>query len=275
MSLKGYPDGASVSEYAWEPLSCVLGQGIYKTVVGEQLLPGMRVSRLQLAQALVGLAGMSDSLAAKIHGKQPARDTGSAARSHHREIQTAVDTAARRYGTVSVQAAAVENGRVTDTYNYGWAERNTAPMTSEYKIRIASISKVMVGMAAMILRDRLFDVTDIDGSFAAGELKDTRHVATLYYHGGPVSRSAASQCKNRMDGKPGAVGTYFAGGLTISTRDEAKLMGLLAADGRYEGGQLLSEDASDRSLLSFCAKRWICLTKAKIPPNPAAVPAEQ
>lgn len=345
ISLAGYPDGASVSEYAREPLSCVLGQGIYKTIVGEQLLPGMRVSRLQLAQALVGLAGMSDSLAAEIHAEQPARDTGSAARSHHQEIQTAVDTAARRHGAVSVQVAVVENGRVTDTYNYGWAERNTAPMTSEYKIRIASISKVMVGMAAMILReegtvdldesigtywgfpvknpyypenpitirkimthtssifnagdneprlygnvcarlkgsgfsrtvpgsmgywnynnyafgvlgmtlelaagrhineilrDRLFDVMDIDGSFAAGELKDTKHVATLYYHGGSIGRSAASQCKNRLDGKPGAVGTYFAGGLTISARDVAKLMGLLAADGRYEGIQLLSEES--------------------------------
>lgn len=345
VSLDAYPDGAAVSGYAREPMSCVLGQGIYKTIVGERLLTGMEVSRLQLAQALVGLAGMEDGLAAEIHARQPERDTGSIARSRHQDIQTAVDTAARRYGAIGVQVAVVEDGRVTDTYNYGWAERNTAPMTAEYKIRVASISKVVVGMAAMILReegtvdldesigaywgfpvrnpyypenpitirkimthtssifnagddeprqygsvcarlkgsgfsravpgnmgdwnynnyafgvlgmtlelasgrhmneilrDRLFDVMEIDGSFAAGELRDTGHVATLYYHGGSVGRSAASQCKNRMDGAPGAVGTYFAGGLTISARDMAKLIGLLAGDGRYEGVQLLSEES--------------------------------
>lgn len=341
-ALDGYQDGAAVSAGEKEAMEQVLGQELYKTVVGNAILPDMMVSRLQMAQVLVGLAALEDPLAAEIFEEQPKQLTGGRAPEHHQEIQAVIEAAAQKYGAIGVQVAVVESGRVTDSYQYGWAVRNTEAMTDAHKIRVASISKVVVGMAAMllqeegivsldesigsywgfpiknpshpdnpitirkimthtssifnagdnepqsygsvsarlkgsgfsgsapgsmagwnynnyafsvlgmtlelasgrhlddILREKLFSVMEVDGAYAAGDLQDTGPIAALYYHGGSVARSAAAQRGNRMNGKPGATGIFFPGGLTISAKDMGKLVGLLAADGRYEGVQLLS-----------------------------------
>ncbi len=343
--LTAYTDGAAVYNYAKEPLSYALGSGLYRTVVSDTIRPGLPVSRIQMAQILTGLCAGEDPLAVEIFVSQPARTTPHAARDHHEAIQAAVEAAAKQYGAIGVQVAVVENGEVSDTFACGWATRGSDPMTADHKMRVASLSKVAVGLAAMaldeegtvdldesigeywgfqvknpkypdtpvsirtilthtssifnagdnesrsyesvksrlrgsgfsggvpgaigywsynnyafgvlgmtlelasneyvdqILNRRFFDTMGIDGAFAAGTIRDKAHMATLYYNGGAMSRSADTQRNMGRWAFPGATGTYFAGGLTISARDMGKVVGLLASDGRYEGVQLLSEES--------------------------------
>lgn len=56
---------------------------------------------------------------------------------------------AEKYHAVSLSVAVIENGVVTDTFAYGWATKGTTPMTADTKQRIASISKVILGMETM------------------------------------------------------------------------------------------------------------------------------
>lgn len=56
---------------------------------------------------------------------------------------------AEKYHAVSLSVAVIENGEVTDTFAYGWATKGTTPMTPDTKQRIASISKVVLGMETM------------------------------------------------------------------------------------------------------------------------------
>ncbi len=73
-----------------------------------------------------------------------------------------MDATAAKYGAVGLQVAVIEDGRVTDTYAYGWATKGTDRMTPDHKTRIASITKVGVGLAAMALYED--GVIDLDGS---------------------------------------------------------------------------------------------------------------
>lgn len=77
----------------------------------------------------------------------------------HAQIQSDLDSIAKKYNAVGMQVAIVENGQVVGTYAYGWATRKTVPMTTDHKIRVASISKVVVGISAMLLyEDGLIDL---------------------------------------------------------------------------------------------------------------------
>ncbi len=342
--LAFYPDGNSVPDYAKEALSWALGNGIYRTTVGESILAHMPVSRLQMGQALVALAGQWDRLAADIHAAQPFRTFENTSKSHHAEIQTVIADIAKRYGAVGVQAAVIENGEVSDTFAYGWATQNQTPMTPNHKMRVASITKLAVGLSAIllwedgtidldadigeywgctvrnprypeipitlrtllmhtsslsisvnasqtydsvkmriqgsgfnlrkpgdmdsweynndgfsllgltlelasnqkldtILQDRLYRWMSIDGAFASGDIQCKDLLVTLYRDDGSVSWTADAQKNLHLTGGPGTTGSYFAGGLTISAADVGKLVALLAADGRYEGVQLLSEES--------------------------------
>ena len=49
--------------------------------------------------------------------------------------------------------AVIKNGVVTDTYEYGYATKTSVPMTSDHKIRAASLSKVVVGMNALKMKE--------------------------------------------------------------------------------------------------------------------------
>ena len=159
-SLDTFPDGNAVPGYAREAVSWALGNGIFNGIVGESILSGAPVSRLQLAQAVTALAGMKDGLASEIHAAQPARVFQSTSRDCHGDIQAAIEDTAGRYGVTGLQVAVVENGELCDTYTYGWATQGQSPMTENHKMRIASISKVMVGIAAMLLQEE--GVVDLD-----------------------------------------------------------------------------------------------------------------
>lgn len=267
------------------------------------------------------------------------------AEKNHDAIQAMIEAVAETYGAVGVQVAVIEGGTVTDAYACGWATVNETEMTADHKIRVASISKVVVGMAAMLLQEdgyvdldadisqywdedvtnpyypddpitirtmlnhtssiisydddystdyasvlyrlknggfsalrpgaitsrfynnyafrvlgmtlelaaqecldnildsRLFKAMQIDASFASGDIEATDLLATLYRESGLVARSVETQKNLHLSAVPGANGVYYAGGLTISCKDLAKLIALLANDGVYEGMQLMQGES--------------------------------
>lgn len=259
-------------------------------------------------------------------------------------IQEQIRQIAEEYGAVGVQIAVVENGAVTDTYTYGWATLDTDPMTDEHKFRAASISKLLVGIGAMLLEEEgvisldediseywgtavynptypdvpitirgmlthtssiacygdgysldyysvrsrltsgyssqvpgqieswcynnyafgvlgmtlelaagerledllqetLFAPLNIDASFASGQIQGTDKLVTLYRDGGnTVERTVSEQQSVELYDSPGETGKYFAGGLTSSAEDLAKVIAMLAGDGTYEGIRILSAE---------------------------------
>lgn len=266
----------------------------------------------------------------------------SIAASNHDTIQAKIDTIADAYGAIGMQVAVIENGVVTDSFAYGWATINETPMTTTHKIRVASISKVLIGITAMLLQENqvidldadignywntavcnpyypnssvtirsmlthtssiicygddysvnynsvlqrlsygfsdlepgnidswwynnyafrvlgmtlelasnnsidnilyenLFNEMEIDASFASGDINDTNLLVTLYRENGEVARSIETQLNLHISDTPGSDGSFFAGGLTISSEDLAKIVALLAADGQYNGIQLLNQ----------------------------------
>ena len=65
------------------------------------------------------------------------------------EFQAQIDKIARKYGAIGVSVAFFDEGKVIDTFTYGDAIRGRQEMTEDTKVRIASISKIFVGLATM------------------------------------------------------------------------------------------------------------------------------
>jgi len=250
-----------------------------------------------------------------------------------------INEIAEKYGATGVQVAVIDNGMVTNTYNYGWAQIDEVEMTSDTNIRVASISKVIIGMTAMKMQEQgilnidediseywgfevknpnyatvpitlksilshtssikdcsydiiaadrlkdsstfrnvkpgisssfsycnfaigvggstlevasnqsvfnysknnLFDPLGIDASFASGRIKNKKY-ATIYDSEGPIITPEIQANKIASD-VIGANTQYFAGGLTITASDLAKLIAVLANDGVYNGTRILSKES--------------------------------
>lgn len=144
-------DGEEVPAYAEEALNWVMDRGLYAGLTDHGLYPDLPVSRLQLACILARLQGERDPLAGEL--SLPGRGEASLSRQNHEALSRAVAAAARRHGAVGVQAAVIENGAVTDAYHYGWAVKDSVPMTDAHKLRTASLSKVAVGLSAALLEE--------------------------------------------------------------------------------------------------------------------------
>lgn len=140
-----------IPAYAQEAWNWALDREIFAGMTDNGLYPGLPVSRLQLAGILTRLQRDRDPLAGAL--SLPAGGRASRSREGHDAIAQAVSAAARRHGAVGVQIAVIEKGAVTDTYEYGWAVKDTAPMTDRHKLRVASLSKVAVGLSAALLRE--------------------------------------------------------------------------------------------------------------------------
>ncbi|MDR1217898.1 MAG: N-acetylmuramoyl-L-alanine amidase [Oscillospiraceae bacterium] len=92
------------------------------------------------------------------------------------KIQAAVDAASRKYGAVGVQVAVVSGGRIAGTFVYGDATKGTRAMDPNIKMRVASISKVVLAMTAMKLRER--GALDIDadiGDYWGASIRNPNH----------------------------------------------------------------------------------------------------
>lgn len=249
--------------------------------------------------------------------------------------QVFVDNVAKYYGAVGVQVAVIDNGTVTDTYIYGWATKYSEKMTSEHKIRTASVAKVAIAIIAMKMQEQgivdvnanignywgtkpykavtiksllshtstlkslsysptrvgtltqltradsynsgtvgdsavwfynnyaagvagstlevasnqtldayakkyIFEPIGIDAAMTSGLLKDTSKIATLYHSNGNVARSVSESVKLKGSTTPGNNTSLYAGGLTCSAKDLAKMIAMLANDGTYNGVQILT-----------------------------------
>lgn len=261
-------------------------------------------------------------------------------------IQLAVEAAASRYGAVGVQAAVIRRGHPAETYFYGEATKGTDPMTPMHKFRTASLTKVAIGIAVMLLRERgllslsdplsfhwghtvtnpyypdmpitlrsclthtssiysfgpevsrayadtvelllrpegytravpgdpsawnynnfvysvlgmavertaqdfmdflldtsLWDRLGADVAMESGEVRDTGRLVTLYRQDGSVGRSVAVQKLSRRPRLPASTGIYFAGGMTASARDLARMVSVLVNDGEFEGEHILTPNS--------------------------------
>ncbi len=101
---------------------------------------------------------------------------------NHKAIQDEVDRVMESYGVMGGQVAIINDGESVGSYAYGWATYDSDPMTVDHKIRVASVSKVIVCMAAMALAED--GVVDLDESI--GEYWGVEAV-NPYFPDDPVS----------------------------------------------------------------------------------------
>lgn len=71
----------------------------------------------------------------------------------HQQVQNVINQVAEKYNAVGIQVAVVDNGAIVGTYGSGWATLDTDPMTPDHKMRIASLSKIVIGMTAMKMQE--------------------------------------------------------------------------------------------------------------------------
>jgi len=91
-------------------------------------------------------------------------------------IESALDAIAKKYGAVGVQVAVVDDGLIAGTYSYGYATRNTSPMTVATKIRSASLSKIVLTMVIMqMAEDGLLDIDEDIGLYWDMEIRNPNH----------------------------------------------------------------------------------------------------
>ena len=359
MDFTTYSDGSCVPADARFSMAWVLEHRFYDGVVTSLLSPNLPVTRAQLARILVSIAAWDEEepVAQALAVQMSEQIAVSLSQESHDDIQRFIDATASKYGAVGLQVAVVEDGYVMDCFSYGWATKQTDRMTPDHKVRVASISKVAVGISAMLLREeglidldedigpywgievrnpsypnipitfrsllthtssiRAFEdgarsysavksqlgkssgysqikpgaitswnynnyafgvlgmslelaseryldeileqafwsMMDIDAAFESGHVEAQDLLVTHYYHGGGVGRSVAAQKNMFRPASPGGSGSAFAGGLTISSRDLAKMASLLVNDGCYEGVQLM--DAQSVELMETRCDRQL------------------
>ena len=160
--IEDYHDSEAIPHACREAVCWVKERGLFSSFVGEYFLANTAISRQQLVQALLALCAyeQKDMLAAEIQKNVPDRIDQFLSCDKHEETAAIVNAVAKKYGAVGLQVAVIENGVVADTYAYGWVTKNVDPMTSDHKMRVASISKVAIGITAQILREE--GIIDID-----------------------------------------------------------------------------------------------------------------
>lgn len=164
--LSRYQDSGSLPDYARESMAWALENRLFAGMVADTIYPKLSVTRAQLAQMLTALTAYSggDALAETITDDLRVTLVSFTPQAHDL-LQDAVNAAAKKYGAVGMQVAILHNGQLIDSFATGWATKNTDPMTVEHKIRVASLSKVDVAMAAMVLWDQ--GIIDLDESIGA------------------------------------------------------------------------------------------------------------
>lgn len=256
-------------------------------------------------------------------------------------IDEAIQAAAEQYGAVGVQVAVISDGRVSAAAEYGWAVLDETPMEQDTKIRVASLTKTLIGMVTFRLieegmleldadisayigvevrnpaypndpitlrmllshtssmknagyvttlsglqkqlqrastyqndrpgekfaynnfgfgvigsiceivtgkpmntlaKEYFFEPMGIEATFAPSEL-DASMLAVIYTGEGEVGRSIAQQQSITPPTAPVEHMRHYAGGLTISAIDYAKLLTILINDGVYNGERYLSQES--------------------------------
>ncbi len=118
---------------------------------------------------------------------------------------------------------------------------------------LAAVCEIAGGTGLTTLaRDYFFTPMGIDAAFTSA-LLDTSRVAVLYRVNGSVGASVDELVElGQATQEPAARMSRYAGGLTISAADLAKLFTLLTGDGSYNGMQLLSPQSVETMLTPHC-----------------------
>lgn len=81
------------------------------------------------------------------------------------DVDEALADVMEDFSAVAVSVAAIENGQLSQSGAWGWAIRNEREMTADTKLRVASLSKVAVGMCAMAMAQE--GILDLDAPLSA------------------------------------------------------------------------------------------------------------
>ncbi len=276
--LSAYTDGSAVQSYAAAPVAWALEKGLLNALVADTIHPSFPITRGQLAQVLVAFTALTteEPLAAELAGNLPPRAVESRSAAQHDALQASIDEIAAKYRASGVQVAVIEKGTVTDTFTYGWAVPNEVPMTDRHKIRVASITKVAVGMAAMHLWDQGTVDLDADISgywgcrFQNPQYPDTpitlrallSHTSSIrafgddvsYSHGMALSKLLSAEGYAKV--KPGAISSWtynnygfgvlgmtleLAAGQHLDQVMEEGFWSLMGIDAAFEGGMVADQ----------------------------------
>ncbi len=176
--VEDYWDAEMVAQEDRPALAFCLERDIFGAFTDREVHPGYAVTRAQLAQVLVALEAYGGEPVAEQILEGTMLEHASRAAAAHDDLQAAIQAAARDYGAIGVQVAVLEQGRVTDAFAFGKAGGGQVmvkdmdngltlvvdmdAMNIYNKLRVASISKVVVAMNAMAMAEdgRL----DLDGS---------------------------------------------------------------------------------------------------------------
>lgn len=181
--LSEFTDGTQVPDYARESMAWALGNALFAGMVSDTIYPGLSVTRAQLAQMLTAyLAATEEAPLAKAAASSLSVSEYRFTDVARVQIQAAVDAAAKKYGAVGMQVAVIHNGEVIESFAAGWATKKTDPMTVDHKLRVASLSKVDVALAAMVLWDQgIIDLDESIGTYWGTTMRNP------YYKTTPVS----------------------------------------------------------------------------------------
>lgn len=69
------------------------------------------------------------------------------------DVDEALEKVMADYSAAAVSVATIQDGQLSQSGAWGWAVKNERPMTADTKVRIASITKVALGMCAMAMTD--------------------------------------------------------------------------------------------------------------------------
>lgn len=315
--------------------------GLLSVQSGGKFAGGNPLTRAQAVQVLRNFSvWMSGPDAVRLEHRVPASAVVQNTETHQ-SIQNEIAKIAARYGADSLSVAYIRDGRVTDTFAYGMAVKGKTPMSADSKLRVASLSKILVGLAAHlsaeegvmdldadlsnylgfpirtarqgdkvtarsilthtssltvagenvsytydamksrltsagatrsvvsgnpgnwaynnyafgvlgvaverggqrtldeVLHKYLYGPLSMDAAFRSGDIADHSKLAEVYRADGSTGLSRSYLSGNMGSGIPGATGSSFAGGLTISAYDLGKVVALLANDGMYDGIQYI------------------------------------
>lgn len=92
------------------------------------------------------------------------------------KLKTQIDQISRKYGAIGVSVAWIEGGEVTDTWQYGDAIQNSVAMGEDTKIRIASISKVILAINIFkMVEEGIVDLDESIGTYWGFPIRNPRY----------------------------------------------------------------------------------------------------
>ena len=110
------------------------------------------------------------------------------------QIDAVLNEVMEEYSAIAVSVGVIEDGVVTGSGAWGWAVANEREMTAGTKVRIASMSKVAVGMCAMAMAED--GLLELDAPLSTYWGEDVRNP---YSKGQPSAYSLMTHTSSIMD----------------------------------------------------------------------------